>query len=49
MDMKTIIERMKQNQQPKPQPSPELQKLIERIKQRKTEMDARKNNPTKGE
>lgn len=40
MDMKTIFERMKQNQQP--QPSPELQKLIERIKQRKAELDAQK-------
>lgn len=39
MDMKTILERMKQ---PKPQPSPELQKLIERIKQRKAEQDAQK-------
>ena len=48
MDMKTIIERMKQNQQPKPQPSPELQKFIERIKQRKAEME-QENNPTKGE
>lgn len=42
MDMKTILERMKQNQQPKPQPSPELQKFIERIKQRKAELDAQK-------
>ena len=40
--MKTILERMKQNQ--KPQPSPELQKLIERIKQRKAELDAQKND-----
>lgn len=40
MDMKTILERMKQNQ--KPQPSPELQKLIERIKQRKAELDVQK-------
>ena len=37
MDMKTLLERMKQ-----PKPSPELQKLIERIKQRKAEMDAQK-------
>lgn len=44
MDMKTILERMKQNQKPKPQPSPELQKLIERIKQRKAEMDKQQNN-----
>lgn len=42
MDMKTILERMKQNQKPQPQPSPELQKLIERIKQRKAELDAQK-------
>lgn len=41
MDKKTIIERMKQRQQPK-QPSPQLQKLIDRIKQRKAEMDAQK-------
>ena len=40
MDMKTILERMKQNQ--KPQPSPELQKFNERIKHRKTEMDKQK-------
>lgn len=40
MDMKTILERMKQRKQP--QPSPELQKLIERIKQRKAELDAQK-------
>lgn len=39
MDKKTLLERMKQ---PKPQPSPELQKLIERIKQRKAELDAKK-------
>lgn len=42
MDTKTLLERIKQ---PKPQPSPELQKLIERIKQRKAELDAQKNNP----
>ena len=39
MDMKTLLERMKQ---PQPQPSPELQKLIERIKQRKAELDKQK-------
>lgn len=42
MDMKTILERMKQHKQP--QPSPELQKLFERMKQRKAEMDAQKND-----
>lgn len=42
MDMKTLLERMKQNQKPKPQPSPKLQKLIERIKQRKAELDKQK-------
>jgi hypothetical protein len=41
MDMKTIFERMKQ---PKPQLSPELQKFIERIKRRKAELDAQKND-----
>jgi hypothetical protein len=46
MDMKTLLERMKQPK-PKPQPSPELQKFIERIKQRKAELDAKKHdNPT---
>ena len=46
MDMKTIIERMKQQQQPK-QISPEFQRLIDRIKQRKAEMDAqKKDHPT---
>ena len=42
MDKKTLLERMKQNQKPKPQPNPALQKLIERIKQRKAELEAQK-------
>lgn len=45
MDKNTILERLKQYQKPKPQHSPELQKFIERIKQRRAELDAQKNNP----
>lgn len=45
MDIKTILERMKQNQQPKPQPSPELQKFIERIKQRRAELKQKSDKP----